>query len=100
MGWVGGAVSQLDVVSNPHGLNPWYRGTSAANNSLHLILELLVQQSVYKRIDSRIEQHHCVRNDTVYGETNVEGCSEELHVIDHCAHKPADAEHGSDGCDH
>ena len=93
-------VSQLDFMSTSRGLNPGYRGISAAYNSLHLIFELPVQQSVYKRIDSRIKQHHCVRNDAVYGETNVEGCSEELHVIDHCAHKPTDSKYSSDNHDH
>ena len=93
-------VSQLDIMSTPRGLSPGYRGISAAYNSLHLIFELPVQQSVYKRIDSRIKQHHCVRNDAVYGETNVEGCSKELHVIDHCTHKPTDSEYSSDNHDH
>ena len=87
-------------MSSSRGLDPGYRDTTAAYNSLHFIFELLVQQSVYKRIDSRIKQHHCVRNDAVYGETNVEGCGKELHVIDHCAHKPADSEYGSDNYDH
>ena len=100
MGRVGRAVSQLDIMSTPRGLNPRYRGISAAHNSLHLILELPVQQSVYKRIDSRIKEHHCVRNDAVHGETNVEGCSKELHVVHHCAHKPTDSEYGSDNYDH
>ena len=100
VGRVGRAVSQLDIMSTPRGLNPRYRGISAAYNSLHLILELPVQQSVYKRIDSRIKQHHCIRNDAVHGETNVEGCSKKLHVVDHCAHKPTDSEYGSDNYDH
>lgn len=100
VGRVGRVVSQLDIMSTPRGLSPGYRGISAAYNSLHLIFELPVQQSVYKRIDSRIKQHHCVRNDAVYGETNVEGCSKELHVIDHCTHKPTDSEYSSDNHDH
>jgi len=82
------------------GLNIGYRGTIEAYNSLHLVLELLVQQSVYKRIDSRIKQHHCVRNDAIYGETNVEGCGKELDVIHQCAHEPTDSENGSNNYEH
>ena len=87
-------------MSTPRGLNIGHRGTSEAYNPLYLSLELLVHQSVYKRINSRIKEHHCVRNDAGYGETNVEGCGKELDVIDHCAHEPTDSEYGCDNCDH
>ena len=37
-------------------------GSSAAYHDLEFVPESLVQQSIYKRVDSRIEHDHRVRN--------------------------------------
>ena len=42
------------------GINSGYTETGAAYQSFHLLPELLVQQSIDKRVDSSIEQDHCV----------------------------------------
>ena len=41
-------------------INSGYTETGAAYHSFHLLSELLVQQCINKRVDSSIEQDHCV----------------------------------------
>ena len=70
-------VSKLDalIISRfLHMINPGCHATSTAYHSLDLLPELLVQQSVHKRVDSRVEQDHYVYNGGWDG-TNVVGCN-------------------------
>ena len=73
MGHIGSVVvGMLDALSFSGGLTSG-TGSDAANH-FHLLLELLVQQSIYKRVDSGIEQDH--RESYVKGHsTNVYGCN-------------------------
>ena len=45
---------------------------SAAYHCLDLLSESMVQQSIHKRVDSRIKQNHCLSNG-YYNRTNVIG---------------------------
>ena len=72
---VGGTVGRLDIdpAVPAQDMNPGCGTASAAYHSLHLLPELMVQQSVHKRVDSSIEQGHCVGNGE-WDWTNVIGC--------------------------
>ena len=97
-GWVGGGADKLDIPRFLRRMNPGCNRTTAAYRCLHLISELLVQQSVYKRVDSRIEQDHCVSNGDWY-RTNVVGCKRPKGV-DNWAHTPADSKYNTHCYDH
>ena len=77
VGGLGCLVCKLDILiilRFPHRMKPGYQATSTTDHSLNLLLELLVQQSVHKRVDSRIEQDHRVNSGDWDG-TNVVGCN-------------------------
>ena len=71
---------------------------SEAYHSLHLFSELLVQQGIYKRIDSRVEEHHRVRNGN-RDFTNAVGCEVPRHV-GNLVCTPTDCKDGTDSYDH
>ena len=57
---LGVCVGKLDVLWLPYWAN---LGTGGTYYSLYFFSEGLVEQCVYKGIDSRVEQNHRVRND-------------------------------------
>ena len=93
-----GNVGNLDAQTFPHGANPGCWGADAAQHFLHLLSELLVQQSVHKRVDSRIDQDHRVSNSHWDG-TSVIGCHE-LYCVDNFICAPTYSKYYSDSYDH
>ena len=71
---VGGVVvGKLHTLPLTSRLNHGSCWASAAYDPLHLFSKLLVQQSINKRVDSRVEQDHYVRNGN-RDFTNIVGC--------------------------
>ena len=100
LGWLSAAVGQLDVrgVARTCCMNLVYRREAAAEHPLGLFPELLVQQSVNIRIDSSIEQDHCV-GDGDWDGTNVIRCSKHQGV-DNLTKAPTDSKYDTDSHDH
>ena len=97
VGRVGG-VSKLDALSLIVRLIRGECWASAEYHSLHLLSELLVQQSIYKRVDCRVEQDHRVRN-SISDFSDAVGC-EAYHNKHNCACAPTDCTDGTDSNDH
>ena len=97
MGRVGG-FTKLDALSLIVRLSHGGRWASAAYHSLHLLSELLVQQSIYKGVDSRVEQDHRVRNGKREFSNTVE--CEVHHKVHNLVCSPTDCKDGTDSYDH
>ena len=89
---VGDAVGQHESCRRrlgPRRVNSGSGGRSAAYGALDLLPESLVQQSVHKRVDGRIEHDQRIRNG-VHGGTEAVGF-EVAHNIDNRVSNPANA---------
>ena len=96
--WVGWVVSASSMHWASLRLYPGGWWASATYHSLHLFSELLVQQSIYKRVDRRVEQDYRVRNDN-RGFTNVAGCDGH-HNVNNWVCAPTDCKDGTDSYDY
>ena len=93
-----GGVSKLDALSLIIRPNPGGWWASAAYHSLHLLSELLVQQSIYKRVDRGVEQDHRVTNGN-RDFTNAVEC-EVRYNVDNWVCAPTDSKDCTDSYDH